>query len=51
MACGTGESTSTEKADVKSDPTTNPDYKKGLALVAQSDCLTCHKVNEASTGP
>jgi len=29
----------------------NPDYKKGLALVAQSDCLTCHKVDEAINGP
>lgn len=29
----------------------NPDYEKGLALVGQSDCFTCHKVNEASTGP
>jgi cytochrome c len=28
-----------------------PEYKEGLALVAQSDCTTCHKVNEASTGP
>ncbi|MES2880916.1 MAG: c-type cytochrome [Bacteroidota bacterium] len=29
----------------------NPDYQKGLALVAQSDCLTCHKISEAFTGP
>lgn len=29
----------------------NPDYDKGLALVAKSDCFTCHKLNEASTGP
>lgn len=29
----------------------NPDYEKGLALVGQSDCLTCHKVNEALVGP
>src|SRR3954469_16983319 len=27
------------------------DYEKGLALVAQSDCLTCHKINEKLTGP
>jgi cytochrome c len=33
------------------DPADNPDYQKGLELVAKSDCLTCHKVNEASTGP
>lgn len=29
----------------------NPDYQKGLALIATSDCLTCHKVNEKLTGP
>jgi len=29
----------------------NPDYQKGLELVAKSDCLTCHKPDEASTGP
>ena len=33
------------------DPADNPDYEKGLALVGKSDCLTCHKINEASTGP
>jgi cytochrome c len=32
-------------------PMDNPDYDKGLALVAKSDCFTCHKLNEASTGP
>lgn len=29
----------------------NEDYKKGLSLVAKSDCFTCHKVKEAATGP
>jgi cytochrome c len=33
-------------APVKSD-----DYKKGLSLVAKSDCLTCHKVKEKVVGP
>jgi cytochrome c len=33
------------------DVTKNPDYQKGLALVAKSDCLTCHKVAETLTGP
>lgn len=33
------------------DLSSNPDYKKGLALIAKSDCLTCHKVDEAVTGP
>jgi len=29
----------------------NPDYQKGLELVAKSDCLTCHKVSEKIVGP
>ncbi len=29
----------------------NPDYSKGLNLVAQSDCLTCHKVEDVNVGP
>ena len=33
------------------DLSTNPDYQKGLALVAKSNCLTCHKVNEKLIGP
>ena len=40
------------KLEAKADETTdNPDYEKGLALVGKNDCLTCHKVSEASTGP
>lgn len=26
-------------------------YEKGLELVAQSDCTTCHKINEKNIGP
>jgi len=29
----------------------NPDYAAGLNLIAKSDCLTCHKVDEKLTGP
>lgn len=29
----------------------NPDYQKGLELIAKSDCLTCHKVSDKLTGP
>lgn len=58
-ACGNNE---TEKKDEKAAATTtapaaandlssNPDYQKGLELVAKSDCLTCHKVSEKVTGP
>lgn len=38
---------STEVADVSN----NPDYKKGLEILAKNDCLTCHKVDEMLTGP
>lgn len=60
-ACSTN--TSTENKDAKSTPpatatapaandmSANPDYQNGLTLVAKSDCLTCHKVNEKLTGP
>lgn len=27
------------------------DYEKGLALVSQNDCLTCHKIDEKLVGP
>lgn len=33
------------------DVTENPDYQKGLELIAKSDCLTCHKVEEKAIGP
>ena len=60
-ACGSNDSkTSTsdtkdtaavEKPAATNDISANPDYQKGLALIAQSDCLTCHKVSEKLTGP
>jgi cytochrome c len=39
------------KTDTGSDISSNPDYQKGLALIAKSDCLTCHKVDEKIIGP
>ncbi|RYF96240.1 MAG: cytochrome c class I [Chitinophagaceae bacterium] len=33
------------------DITQLPEYKEGLELIAKSDCFTCHKVDEALTGP
>ncbi|MEI8059295.1 MAG: c-type cytochrome [Ferruginibacter sp.] len=29
----------------------NPQVEKGMNLVAKSDCLGCHKINETSVGP
>lgn len=54
ISCGGNEHTSavTETAqEIKEDLSANPDYKAGLALVAQSNCLTCHAVNQTTTGP
>jgi cytochrome c len=54
VACGGGETKkeSTETtATAEAKPSDNPDYSKGLALVAGSDCLTCHKVAEKNIGP
>ena len=45
------DTTAAEKPAAANDITANPDYQKGLALIAQSDCLTCHKVSEKLTGP
>jgi cytochrome c len=39
------------EATAENDLSKNPDYQKGLELVAKSDCLTCHKVSEKLTGP
>jgi len=43
-----GKEAAAAEAPVLSD---NPDYQKGLALIAASDCLTCHKVDEKIIGP
>lgn len=58
VSCGNGDTKPTDNAtptpvtETKTaDLSSNPDYKKGLALIGQSDCLTCHKVNETFTGP
>ena len=56
-ACNSGTTTTTSSdsgssaAPAADDISANPDYQKGLALVAANDCLTCHKVSEKLTGP
>jgi cytochrome c len=42
---------STSTAAPANDVSSNPDYQKGLALVAKSNCLTCHKIDEKLIGP
>lgn len=57
ISCGssddkkTTESKTNDETTSTTDLSSNPDYQKGLALVAKSDCLTCHKVDEPYTGP
>jgi cytochrome c len=45
--------TTADNAEKKADPdvSNNPDYKAGLALIAGSDCFTCHKIDEKLVGP
>jgi cytochrome c len=52
VGCGSNESeTPAEKKGSKGDIVENPEYKAGLALIAKSDCLTCHKIDDELTGP
>lgn len=43
--------TKEEPKSTETSITDNPDYQAGLALIAKSDCLTCHKIDEPLTGP
>lgn len=57
FSCGSSDDDKKTAADKKVtdteiDITKNPDYEKGLALVAPpNDCFTCHKIDETLTGP
>jgi cytochrome c len=61
VACNSNSDKAETKTDVKTeekaaetagtDITQTPEYQDGLALIAKSDCLTCHKVDEKLTGP
>jgi len=48
---GAADSSSNGAAAPATDLSSNPDYEKGLALIASNDCLTCHKIDEKLTGP
>lgn len=56
-ACNNNETKTTPAATdtvakaAANDPSKNPDYQKGLALIGANDCLTCHKVDETAIGP
>jgi len=53
LSCGNNPKTTETKEEASSATSVmdNPDYDKGLNLIAKSDCLTCHKLREASVGP
>lgn len=53
FSCSNNQSSSAEKSTGTKTTAVedNPDYEKGLQLVAGSDCFGCHKVNEPSVGP
>ncbi len=58
-ACGGGGGTKQEikttadsgEKKTAPDMSNNPDYKAGLALISNSDCFTCHKIEDKLVGP
>ena len=48
-ACSSGSSEKDKKDEA--DITKDPDYQKGLALVTQNKCFTCHNIDDPLTGP
>lgn len=55
IACNSGDTKDEKKEETTVpevvDITKDPDYQKGLELASKSDCFTCHKIDEALTGP
>ena len=49
--CGGSAEKKEERVSSKGDITNDPAYKKGLALVAENRCLTCHHISDRLTGP
>ncbi len=55
-SCGGGGGDTSDKktnapASAAKDISKDPNYQKGLDLVANNDCLTCHQVSAQGTGP
>src|SRR5438876_1210845 len=51
VACGSPDSSSTEKKDSATAPAPVPAAsEKGLELIGASDCTTCHRLEKASAG-
>ncbi|MEO6546921.1 MAG: c-type cytochrome [Ferruginibacter sp.] len=54
FSCANNDTKSTDTKESSKETSSvmdNPDYDKGLNLIAKSDCFTCHKLRDASTGP
>lgn len=55
VACGGGNdlpaAAEGTEAPAKVSLSDNPDYKKGLALVAQNNCMGCHEIEKQLAGP
>lgn len=57
IACNSSDKKTEEKPKEPETPAAetslsdNPDYQKGLDLIAQSDCLTCHHAIDKINGP
>lgn len=56
MSCNSGGDkpggeTKKDDAVAAADLSSNPDYQKGLDLIAKSDCLTCHAPVDKINGP
>ena len=47
----TTDTTTATAPPATADITADPNYQKGLEIEAQSDCNTCHKLNERVVGP
>ncbi len=51
VACNSSSSKDEKPGKTTGNINDNPDYQKGLTLVAKNKCLTCHAIDETITGP
>src|SRR6478609_4051847 len=55
IACGGGdkkdETKTTETTTATTEPAKDPEAERGFEMIAKSDCFSCHKTTEKSTGP
>ena len=51
VSIGCGEANQHQVDTFTSSKANSPSYQEGLALVAKSNCLSCHQINEQATGP